>query len=446
MATTFPFRPTMQKVFWKDVRNQVHEVAPEFATLVDTIDPSKDYPLYKACYPYGSTIVKEGVCYYPNRDGKLVTLFDNSLDPDIQKNLGYTKARFPVGLVLQNSIELSLISKTKEFPRNIHSEGYVFALWHYLEKTPAFHPCYIFNITSGAQSIFLLPNIGHATCHNNIRREFNIKVGPPKDIPSQRQIFTAILNHPNAKCDWHSTLLFFSAKWLQKIMSDDKKWLLLSRNIYKNCWQNSAFNRNKMFYDFIFSQIQSVRHLRPNPYIADTVKHLFTIAFGALPGFAAATDNSKAPIDLLQKIYLEIYGLKNYAPTFMQPEYFSFNKPTQVYYSLTLPTSLEFSPHCRKDRTALIDIRELAYLIQVYLEEINKGYLNIEGTPLPAISNTIKFDFYHDKFDREGFTKSTAEMPKADPTLINCPVGYKNNTFPVAAPFIRGCAKISHKN
>lgn len=446
MVSEYPFCPTIEKVFWKDVQPRVAKIAPTFAKLVNAVNPGKDFPLYKACYPYGSLIVKDGICYYPTVSGALVPFGDSQLTMDLRHNLSYSRGTFPFGMVLNKSIELFIAVNNRAYIESIFAPGHLFALWRRLEDKPTFHPNKLFNITAGARSIFLLPNIGDAYYHKNLRREFGIKIAPPKDLLSQWELFKTIANHPAAKCSWHTELLYFSGKWLEKIHSNDKNWVFLSRYLFQLCWQHSTFMRNKIFYDFIFSQIQATRNLRPNPYIADIAKHLLIIALGELPGFAPALDNLAAPIDILQKTFLDIYRLQPYTPTLMQPHWFSLYRPERpIYYSLTLPTSLEFSPNCRKVRTTLYDLRELAHILQIYLDEIPKDYLKINNTLLTMVARNIKFDYYHDKFDRENYAKHTSEMPQLDPTLMSCPAGYPNNTFPQTASFLRGCVKISLK-
>lgn len=447
MTTEYPFRPVMQKVFWKDVSKDVNKIAPDFAKLVDEINPGLDFPLYQVSYPFGSMIVKKGVCYYPNNHGKLVPLEDSSLTPEVKKDFAYTNAKFPAGLILQNSTELYVPTSNSLHPQDFFTPGHIFALWYYLGKNQTFHPNKIFDVTSGARSIFLLPNIGDANNHTALRREFKIKSSPPKDLISEWELFVALTNNPETKCDWHSSLLFLPGKWIEKIISRDKKWIFLSQYLYERSWSNTDFFRNKIYYDFAFSRVQAARNLRPNPYIADTVKHIVTIATGTMPGFAPALNNLGAPIDLLQKIFLDIYKIKKYAPTFIQPEYFPLEKAKRpVYYSMTLPTTLEFSPNCRKVRTTLSDLRELAYILSVYLEEISKEYLEMNNTPLETIVKKVDFSYYHDEFDREECVLHTRELLKSDPTLVQCPVGYNNKTFAQSAAFLRGCVKISLKN
>ena len=70
------------------------------------------------------------------------------------------------------------------------------------------------------------------------------------------------------------------------------------------------------------------------------------IGLGSAVGFRPATDESLAPVKLIQEAYVERYGLKKYAPTIMIPHHFNMHseKEPPVYYSLQLPTTMTFSP------------------------------------------------------------------------------------------------------
>lgn len=444
MVNEYPFRPLLAKLYWQDVRKRVHEINPVFARLVDEIDPGRDYPIYKACYPYGSLILKDGVCYYPNEDGRLVILSDPSIDPKIKSDLSYANAGFPVGIVITNTIELFVQTAITPFSLHLFSKGHIFGLWKHFEDQKIFHPPNLFNISSGSRTIFLLPHIGYEINHKNLRQAFNIKLNPAKNLLSQWEVFKAILNHPAAKCDWHNELCFFSKNWIKKIKAPDKKWMKLSLFLLQSLWKDSAFRRNKNFFDFAFSQIKDRRNLKPNPYIADTAKHIIEIAAGAFLGFAPAIDNTAAPIDLLQKIFLDVYKLKKYTPTIMQPDYFSLDNPRRPnYYSLSLPITMEFSPKARKFKDVLLDLRELAHILQIATEEIPKEYLKISNTYVAETVKNIKFDYFHDRYDCEKCATHTREMPNLDSSLIQCPDGYDNHEFPTASTFLRGCVRIA---
>ena len=88
---------------------------------------------------------------------------------------------------------------------------------------------------------------------------------------------------------------------------NDCAWANLNKYLYETAWQQFIYEVNRDTYDMIFSIIQQDRNLKPNPYLTDTAKHLFSKAIGSAPGYAPATNDDSLPISLLQKAYTEIY-------------------------------------------------------------------------------------------------------------------------------------------
>ena len=64
----------IRKFIWKEIRDKVAKVNAALANIIDQIDPDSRFPLYSVCYPYGSTIVEEGVFYLPTPEGKIVPI------------------------------------------------------------------------------------------------------------------------------------------------------------------------------------------------------------------------------------------------------------------------------------------------------------------------------------------------------------------------------------
>jgi hypothetical protein len=443
-----PNQPPIQRLFWRDVREAVASVEPGFAKIADQLDPGKDYPLYLANYPYGNLIVERGKCFYPLEDGQLVSIKDVRLPKNMRDDLAYAGTAIPAGIVLNNSIELFLKPKNWVMPWKLYTKGTIFALWGELDSVLSYHPTNIFNITAGMRSVFFIPSIGDIAFHKNLQRDLKIRMSPPKCLLDQWELFVAITRHPELQCDWSSTLLFFSGKWLEKLQSDDPAWAMLHRYLLNYAWNKSGYWRNQQFYDIALSLAQSNRNLKPNPYLVDTEKHLGAIALSAAPGFAPAIDESPGPIALLQKVYLEIYGLKKYAPTIMCPEHFSMNATTRrpIYYSLTHPTTFEFSPKSRKQSSTLRDLRELKHITEIFIEEIKAKKLLIENTAFSKIPNMVDFDFFHNKPDSYGEIRPTSDMAKEDTWLLHSLSPYKQKDFADAGTFVRGCVRISAKS
>lgn len=438
-------KASIQKVFWKDVRNEVAQVNPSLSSIIDDIDPSNDYALYKASYPYGSVIIENGIFHIPLSDGSIAPLHDQLISNQIKTDLGYANGGLPVGIVLNKSYELFINTKNCTLPILVAQPGSIIALWKELEPASHFHPTRIFNINAGARCIFMLPNISDLALHKNLKRDFNVRQQPPKNLLDQWEIFKTIAHHPASKCNWSTELLFFSGKWFEKI-KNDKAWQPLYLMLLQNVWNSCAYERNQMFYDFTISCAQANRNLKPNPYITDTLRHLLMIGLGTGVGFSIATNDILGPVELFQKVYLESYGLRRYVPAVMHPMHFSLYKANNpVYYSLSLPTTLAFSPKSRKISSTLHDLSELKHILTVFFDEVRCNRLKIEDTVIGKLATHINFDFFHNKHDMHGEIQSTREMIKGDFALLYNLTRYNNREFAESGAFIRGCIRISHK-
>ena len=435
---------TIQQITWEKCRERVREVNSSLANIIDKLSPDVDIPFWMVKYAYGA-VIDDGQFYYPTDEGKLVLLTDTSLSKNLRKDFAYAGSETPAGIVLTNSIELFIETEDRIIPQAFYMPGDIFALWGRLDPQPIFHPSPLMCGTAGARSIFMVPNISDVTFHKKLRNEFNIRLPPPKNLIDQWSIFKAIINQSSENSNWQTEVLLFTGKWIEKI-KNDVAFKSLYIYLLEQAWKNSAYWRNKVFYDFVFSCVQEKRNLKPNPYLVDTVKYLITIAIGAVPGFGAAVNNIAAPIALIQKIYVECYGLKKYAPTIMHPLYFNYDQPSQsVYYSLQYPTTLEFSPRSRKLSNTLYDLGELKYILEVFLNEVKKRKLKIEHGVAGKIADLVGFDFFHSRLDRQGEICSAKDMFKNDPTLIHSILKNASQTFADTGTFVRGCIKIFNK-
>ena len=88
---------------WDKVRERVQKVEPDFAAIVDEINPGKEFPLFLAYYPYGVLAGDQVSIFLPSVAGGSFRLNDPSLSPDIKKHLGYGHDGAPLGLILEKS-------------------------------------------------------------------------------------------------------------------------------------------------------------------------------------------------------------------------------------------------------------------------------------------------------------------------------------------------------
>ncbi len=431
----------LEQVSWHQISADVHQCNSELATIIDQLSPGNDLPLVKVTYPYGAQITHHTILHLPNDQGELVPLGDASLDPKLQEMLAGQDTLLPLSLLLQGAAEIYTQFNERVLPWSLLMPGQLLSLWRKLEQGDTFHPAHIFNVTSGARSIFMAPNVGDSGAHSRLKRDFSLHTPPPLNLHDHWEIFRAIAQHPDTECKWQSQLLLFPIKWLE-LIHHDPTWLPLKCYLYQYGWQTSGYSRNQLFYNYAFSMALAGRNYKPDPYINDTAKHLIAIAVGAKPGFRVLLDDNAAPISLFQQIYLESYGLKKYIPSVIGPAYWSKQNPSPIYYSLQYPTTYEFSPKSRKMASTLYNLSELKCLLDIFIHALNSNQLNVEDTVLKQLGKTLHFDYFHNKPDQQKEVKLTSLLPEKDTSLLQSP--QPGREFAESGTFFRGCIQISH--
>ncbi len=250
------------------------------------------------------------------------------------------------------------------------------------------------------------------------------------------------------RSNWKSCLLYFSEDWLDKIHSD-KAWVKLKLYLFELAWKHYEFQRSHFYYDLSFSIIQKKRNLKPNPYLADTAKHLIATALGAAPGYVPASDDEAIPNEILQQAFINSYGLKKYLPTILQPSHFYFeNDQRPIYYSLQHPATHIFSPKSNTTASTLAEMRELERITRIFTEESAKDNSTCSNTIISLISKTVDFNYYHNKVDPHRTIKPSMEIFQNDDRFhhLNCPYVSAGAKFSSDAQFLRGCISIKVKN
>lgn len=438
----------MSKVYWQDIRKRVAEVEPKFAKIVDELSPDKSFPLYLAYYPYGATKGDTLSTVFPDSHGGYYRLTDTHAPKDVVKHLGYSKNSAPLAILLEKNFELFIDLKEQgvTIPRVLYSPGAIFPFARILSRNSerTYAPNGLLTMSAGARSVFMLPNIGCATNHANLQRDFNVQNDAAKSLYDHWSVFKELIHADVAQCDWRACLVYFSQHWLDKL-ANDKAWLSLKLYLHELAWQHYEFLRNHFYYDVAFSIIQKKRNLKPNPYLADTARHLLITALGAAPGYIPACDEDALPRRFLQKIFIESYGLKKYSPTILQPAHFNFEKDkTPIYYSLQHPSTHVFSPKSRKIASTISEMRELERITRIYLQELAKDNSMCSDTILNKIAKSVEFSYFHNKPDMHKVIKSSKEISKNDARFNE--KHFKHSAiFACDAPFVRGCVSIRVK-
>lgn len=439
------------KVSWSDIRSRIANIEPIFTKIVDELSPDKSFSLYLAYYPYGAIIADQWKMNIPKNDKDICTLSDPDIPKDIIRDLGYGKDSWAMGMVLDKNIEVFIDFKEENssIPWLIYKPGTFFPYAKTLSRKSnrTYAPNNILTIVSGSRSAFMLPNIGCLTNHINLQKDYHVQSPPPKILYEHWHIFKEIINSNAMNSNWHSCLLYFSEKWVDHL-HNDSSWINLKMYLHELAWHHFEYRRNHIYYDIAFSRIQKKRNLKPNPYLIDTVSHLFTTALGAAPGYAPACDNDSLPLELLQQAFIESYGMKKYYPTIMQPTYFNFESDKlPVYYSLQNPSTFVFSPKSRKLSSTLFEMHELEHIMKIFQEELSKDTAICSDTVISEVAKKIEFNYYHNESDRHRIIRLSSEIATYDKRfyLVNKKYKIREANFAEDAKFLRGCISIKMK-
>ncbi len=439
------------KTYWADVRKRVAKVEPKFAKIVDELNPGKDFPLYLAYYPYGTQIGDDKNHYIPFSDGRPYSLSDPKVPKEIVANLGYGKNDAPFSMVLEKACELFIDLKEEKItiPKQIYQPGsFLSFIKNLSRRDERGNSPNVYHLTSGARSVFLLPNIECATNHANLQRDFNIKTTVAKSLYDHWSIFSEVAKNPLSQCDWHLCLMYFSEKWLLKL-HNDPAWIKLKLYLHECAWRAFQDDISHSHYDFIFSMIQKKFNSRQNPYLADTARYIFTIASGESIGYIPLCNDHLLPLNVLQKIFVESYGIKKYFPTIIGPGYYDYkNDKYPVYYPLLYPATNMFSPKTRKQSSTLLSLRELAHILRKFSLELAKDNGICAGTLNHQLAKHVEFNYFHNEPDLHRVIRPTTELLCVDPRFdFLAPAVPKEPgaRFASDARFVRGCISIEAK-
>ncbi len=438
-----PAKPYITELTWEDCKDEIMQSCPQFAEIVEEISPNNDLPLIKVKYPFGAEIVKNGIGALPTQRGEILPITDTRLPEKMRKQLGYSLV--PLGLVTKNHVEVYKELSNTIFSISFWGQGLQLGVWEYFDWTTPY------SVSAGARSLYLLPKVTLSGGHKRLKRDYHVTLPPPKLMKDHWPIFKQIVNSPAFTEEWDCEIIYLTDKWLEKLESNGP-WLRLRNYLLERGWLHSEYARKKSIFDVIwqlFAKSLSERGLKPNPYVLDTLKHLAFIGTGVLPASRPANGSGSAgPIDGIQQVYLDCYGLKDYIPTIMEPANLSLLEKNSVYYSLQSPSMLESIPQLRNLSSIIDNMRELKELTDHFLGEAFDENLRVGQTKVINIIQKLSFEFFHEATYAYGADiRPTYEMPEGDSNLLYLPPGsYGQRKFPETSAFLRGCVRVSMTN
>lgn len=450
MAKRIKEDESLVKVFWQDVRRHVINVNPEFAELVDNLNlPANEFPLYIARYPYGSSLGGGKGAILPNEKGKLHRLLDIHFSEEIMNDLGYGKDGLPLGMLLDKQMEyfFDLKNQNLTIPTKIYTPGMFFALNDVLSKRSQHKAVsnVLVSATAGARSVLMLPNISSSTNHLRLKHELKLHHPVPKSLYEHGLLFKEIAE--NYKNTWRLELLYFSKSWIDKI-NTDPLWMSLRLYLERLHHNAFAYGKDHFFYTIFFSLLQKEANLKVGPNLTDTIRWLFTLATGQVPGYAPGVSNDALPLSDLQYIYSKIYRLEQRLPIIMIPQKFDMKHGESVYYPLKYPSMPQFSMKMRESSTALEEMRQLWDLLRFFVGEISQKESICAKTILAEVAKTVEFSFFHCDKDSKKIISSSIRMLEDDSrfTEVHHSAKVKYPTFPRDSAFLRGCIRLRKKS
>jgi hypothetical protein len=426
--------PLIEELPWQAYYAEILAVNPALAEIIHTLQLPQEYTLFKVRYPYGAKVIERGELQLPMANGRLLPLSHARIPATLREKLGY---RFmPLGLILTKMAEIYFSEKKRIIPERLYKRGDVVGLWSLFDPPENDYAKNILNFSAGARTIFMLPMISDNVSHARIKRELSIHSYAPKTLLDHHELFTEIVKQRGGMESWTCEILFFCKKWVDHA---NTQLMLLRNYCLERAWQHTYYCRHQMVLDVAqeaFSEAISRRNLKTKPYIINTFNHLINIGRGIAPGFVAAgLCEEAAPIRVLQDAYVNHYLLKDYAPIIMYPHHLDVDanaSHSKVYYSLSLPTLLNYGPRPGRMPSIMADLRELKLLFDF----ANEYYDN----------SAVDYKLFHTEPDQFGEVCHSQILPQLDQNLLIYPNSYQKRSFPYTSAFFRGCIQIARRD
>ncbi len=429
----------MEKVYWNDVRDQLLELNPALVAILDELSPSQEFYFYKVSYPYGAKILRKGAFYFPY-NGRMTALTDPRVPQEIREDLDYNLNSNPAGIQLTHMSELFVELNETVFSATLLKPGAVFGfsprlLQAEIPLSSSERPISVWDMTAGARSVVIVPKITDSVNHAKLKREFGLESDVPQSLQDQWLVFREIA--AKAKSTWRMEVLFFNKRWIQHLQD------VACRGFKIYCLESEArmqaFWTNSFTWNLIFAGIQARLNVKKNPIVMQAIQQVFAMATGAVPGYRFSDSDAFFPKTLLERVYRDIYELKDYYPLFLNTDYFD---RAPVY------CSMEFPPFeiVRKEiggPSFIMELDDIAYALKKHLAELEKSELNLESAALHALVESVTFKCFHPSPERSEDILPTEDLLMLDP--VGHAMNHGERPFPKNAPFFKSAIGVFPK-
>ncbi len=443
-----------QIIKWREVEKAFATSNPALTDSINKIPGAADFNLIKVQYPYMSAMLEKGE-FYLNINDKLIPYRDDSVDPKLKKLLNYPWKTTPPGIVTQNTLEALTQTFSHTIPFGLIKPGALYStLSIFNSETPGHSLKSAYSLSSGCQSILLLPQLSDTEKNDCLRKKYVLtEAHYPKNFSEQTRLLKAITSSPCFDSQWAAETLFFTKDFFEHTNRE------FMNELTKRAWSATAFHRTSYLYEILWkSFLEKVimntvgsMYKRSSEHITAVVQNLVSITIGTSPGFIPAIDDSTAPVSAIIDMYLDVYKSRFFHPTIMTIDNFNGNLP--VYYSLHRHTFFNPAPEFGYPAET---VKELALIRDILLKFQDAVVTNskqlefdLEDTIMRDTLSKTKFDFYHPQAKgHEGIKSNIEEIFEEDSRFFEVhraksEYGSKLKP-PTTSLFFKGCVKISN--
>jgi hypothetical protein len=424
---------------WSEARLLLQNVDAKLAAIIDSLPIGDDFAMYKATYPFGVDIIKNGMLYFSTTDGNSIAYNDINMPDNLVSKISYKKSiESPVGIVLDKTAEIYLTAENKPFPLKVLSPGSILGLSSIVNRNNINFYLNPFETTvAGARNSFMLAKISDVMRHRDLKLAYKISQNRPQSFHEHFLVFKDIAKAE--KTNWHCEVLFFSNAALKEI--NTPSWVALSDYLSAKYIASSGSYRLVEWGRFL-GYIEQKRTLRFTAPVLNLAKQLFAIANGDELCFSPAINDNSLPLNLIQYAYTHGYGLKDYSHIIMEPQYINPSQENSGYYFYnysTLP-QLEFEAPGTSKKSIMNFIKDVKFVIEAYQDSLDNNVL-VEQSFLSYLSKIVEFSYYHDEPDSDKNIRTIDEFFNEDARFLY----NQSGDFPRSSPMLRGCVKIAYK-
>lgn len=431
-------------VKWNDISSQFQHVFPELHAEFDRIFKKHSARFFRIRYPFGTEPLTRGELNIPLHD-RFVSSTSPDLPAEIRAELNY--GTIPVTAVLKGSIESYINLPHHLIPLRVLKPGRFFGLYGSFHQSRTSHIIEnAYSYMAGSRSLLILPKISNEQYSERLVKNYNIsrEVLAPKTLAGQWELFRELAHSPHFKSQWETELIIFPKSTFEIIKQDiNTHYILLNRVLNYN-----FFAQNQMMYDLVWSIFfeKLSTSIKNAPSILETVKHVIKLCISEAPGYTPIIDEGQGPIKELVDIFLNVYRIRYFLPSFMEIGFYNHVDP--IYYSLQKHTFFCNMPEKASANRTIDELVAIKRLIQSFKQQVldNKFPFSLEDTMLYKTLQEVEFDFYHpqNKGNVE-LNTDIAGLISEDPRFMALLQGFDYDpalSLPTHSLFFNGCIRI----